>query len=110
MSQQVSLEALEAAAADYGDTAYAVVNSAHGAPRVTHVRVVFVGAEIEILLGRGAASAARESPTMSLVWPATADQSMSLIVDAEAEVLEDPAPETAVRVRPTGAVRHRPAP
>jgi len=65
---------------------------------------------IEILLGRGAASAARSNPSMSLVWPATADQSMSLIADGQAEVLEEPTPETAVRVRVTGAVRHRPAP
>jgi len=47
---------------------------------------------------------------MSLVWPATDNQSMSLIVDGQAEVLEEPAPETVVRVRVTGAVRHRPAP
>lgn len=110
MSQQVPLNELEAASADYGDTAYAVVNSAEGAPRVTHVRVRFDGESIEILLGRGAASAARANPTMSLVWPATADQSMSLIVDGQAEVMEEPASETAVRMRATGAVRHRPAP
>ncbi len=110
MSQQVPLGELESASADYGDTAYAVVNSTKGAPRVTHVRVRFVDDTVEILLGRGAACAARENPSMSLVWPATADQSMSLIVDGQAEVLEEPAPQTAVRMRLTGAVRHRPAP
>ncbi len=110
MSKQVPLNELEAAATDYGDTAYAVVNSDEGAPRVTHVRVRFDGESIEMLLGRGAASAARANPMMSLVWPATADQSMSLIVDGQAEVLREPSPETAVRMRATGAVRHRPAP
>ena len=110
MSQQVPLDQLEAAAADYGETAYAVVNSTEGPPRVTHVRVRFAGDTIEILLGRGAAAAAGENPAMSLVWPASADQSMSLIVDGQAEVMEEPAPETVVRVQATGAVRHRPAP
>lgn len=110
MSQNVALEELETTSTAYGDTAYAVVNSTEGAPRVTHVRIRFVGDLIEILLGRGAASAARSNPSMSLVWPATDDQSMSLIVDGQAEVLEEPAPETMVRVRVTGAVRHRPAP
>lgn len=110
MSQQVPVDELEAAAAAYGETAYAVVNSSEGPPRVTHVRVRFAGDTIEVLLGRGAASAAAANPLMSLVWPASADQSMSLIVDGQAEVLEEPSPETAVRIRPTGAVRHRPAP
>ena len=110
MSQNVPLDELETTCAAYGDTAYAVVNSTVGAPRVTHVRIRFGGEWIEILLGRGAASAVRSNPSVSLVWPATDYQSMSLIVDGQAEVLEEPAPETAVRVRVTGAVRHRPAP
>ena len=110
MSQNVPLDELEAVSTSYGDAAYAVVNSTVGAPRVTHVRIRFVSESIEIVLGRGAATAVRSNPSMSLVWPATDNQSMSLIADGQAEVLEEPAPETAVRVRVTGAVRHRPAP
>jgi hypothetical protein len=59
MSQNVPLDELETASAAYGDTAYAVVNSTVGAPRVTHVRIRFGGEWVEILLGLGAASAVR---------------------------------------------------
>ena len=44
-------------------------------------------------------------PTVSLLWPPTAAAEYSLIVDGDATV-----DGSTVRIAPTRAVRHRPAP
>ncbi|MEM9519730.1 MAG: hypothetical protein AAGA37_10460 [Actinomycetota bacterium] len=107
MSMEVPLEGLYGVAASLGSTAYAVVAAADGAPRITHVRPAFAGETITFELGRRSIECARQTGHLSLLWPATTEERMSLIVDAEVrDVVED----RHIVVTPTGAVRHRPAP
>ncbi len=110
MSVKVPLDELGLVAEEYGPTAYVVCGSGDVSPRITHVTPVFDGAAVTVVLGGGASRVALENPQVSLLWPATTEQSMSLIVDGVAEVDGEPGPDTRVRITPTGAVRHRPAP
>ena len=107
MSMDVPLDTLESVAKRHGSTAYAVVSSPDGPPRITHVTPEFAGSSLTFGLGRRSITLLADQPTLGLLWPATDDEPMSLIVDAEVgEVAED----GRVRVTPTSAVRHRPAP
>jgi hypothetical protein len=108
MSVQVPIDGISRAAADYGPSAYVLVSSAEGPPRVTHSLVRFDGADILVTLGRRAIAALAANPAVSVLWPATDDQSMSLIADGLAFPADD-SDAGEVRVAPTGAVRHRPA-
>ncbi len=110
MSLNVPLEELAAVAAEYGSTAYVTCGAGGASPRITHVTPTFTDGVITVVLGGGASRAALENPQVSLLWPATMDQSMSLIVDGCAEVDGEPGPDTTVVIAPTSAVRHRPAP
>ena len=107
MSMEVPVDTLQSVASDYGPTAYAVVSDPTGGPRITHVMPNFAGGSITIGVGRRSISLLEQHGQLGLLWPATPDQTMSLIVDAEVDqFLED----GQVRVTPTSAVRHRPAP
>lgn len=108
MSVQIPIEEIQAAAADYPVAAYVLVSSAEGPPRVTHSLVAFDDGEIRVSVGRQAAAALVANPRVSLLWPATASQSMSLIVDGTVVGPVD-ADGGEVRIAPTSAVRHRPA-
>lgn len=108
MSMQVPIDQIEASAAEYGSAAYVLVSDDGAPPRVMHSPVSFEGSTIIVSVGRSAAAALTTNPTLSLLWPADASQSMSLIVDAR--VLGSVDTEGGeIRVEPTGAVRHRPA-
>ena len=109
MSIQVSLEDIESYTVDYGLAAYVLAGVAEGPPRVTHSAVRFDRGDIVVSVGRRAAAALGDNPEVCVLWPATVDQSMSLIVDGEVVGTVDPEGGD-VRIRPTGAVRHRPAP
>ena len=107
MSMEVSLDDLETVATALGPAAYAVVSDADGPPRITHVTPEFTGSTISFGLGRRSIALLGERGQLGLLWPATEQEAMSLIVDAEiGDVFED----GRVRVTPTSAVRHRPAP
>ena len=108
MSVQVPLDEIPTTAADYGDTAFVLVSAADGPPRVTHSKVRFDDDELVVSIGRRAAGALLANPTVSVLWPGNASQSMSLIVDGVVSVPADP-DGGEVRITPTGAVRHRPA-
>ena len=110
MSITIPPAELEAAAADYGRTVYVITATAEGPPRVTHSSVAFDGTTVRVRLGASASAEARERPTVALLWPATRDQSMSLIADGLASFDGPPGPDAEVAVEITGAVRHRPAP
>jgi hypothetical protein len=104
---EVPLDTLESVAATLGPTAYAVVSDAPGPPRITHVFPAFSGSTITFGLGRRSVELLGREHQLGLLWPATEQEAMSLIVDAEVgDVFED----GRVRVTPTSAVRHRPAP
>lgn len=109
MSVQIPLDELAEHAVDYGPAAYVLASSVDGPPRVTHSMVRFDGAELVVTVGRQAATAFGVNPAACLLWPATRNQSMSLVVDGD--VIGPVDPEGGeLRIRPTGAVRHRPAP
>ncbi|MEZ5245371.1 MAG: hypothetical protein R2707_09770 [Acidimicrobiales bacterium] len=108
MSIQIPVGEIEAAAADFGDSAYVLVSSTDGPPRVTHSIVGFDGGDMIVSIGRRAAAALAHNSAVSVLWPATDDQSMSLIVDGTAVAPVD-ADGGEVRITPSGAVRHRPA-
>ncbi len=108
MSIPVALDEIESAAADYGPTAFVLVSSHDGPPRVTHSLVRFESGTVVVTVGPRTAAALAVNPTASILWPATASQSMSLIVDG---IAAEPFPEDGgeVAIVPSGAVRHRPA-
>lgn len=109
MSIQIPVVELAGVAACYADSAYVLVGVGDGPPRVTHSRVeVDDEGVVTASIGRRAAAALRTNPTACVLWPAAGDEPMSLIADAEldGDVADDGGP---VRLRATGAVRHRPA-
>jgi len=108
MSVQVPVEEIAGAAGDYGDAAYVLISAIDGPPRITHSMVQFDSGDIVVSVGQRAASALAANPQVSVLWPATAAQSMSLIVDGVASA-GAPNEGGEVRISPTGAVRHRPA-
>ncbi|MDW3219389.1 MAG: hypothetical protein R8F63_12335 [Acidimicrobiales bacterium] len=108
MSIQVPIEELPTVSAEYGHSAYVIVGVEAAPPRVTHSRVAWVDGELEVSVGGRAAAALSSNPAACVLWPATVDQSMSLIVDVSCVGAVEPG-GGAVRFRPTGAVRHRPA-
>jgi len=108
VSIQVSVDEIEAAAADYGDAAYVVAAAIEGPPRITHSMVHFEDGDLIVSVGRRSAAALAINPAVSVLWPATAAQSMSLIVDGVVSGVV-PAEGGSIRVAPSGAVRHRPA-
>jgi hypothetical protein len=105
---EIPLSELTEAAASYGPTAYAAVSDPQGSPRVTHVRPRAEAGLLHFGLGRRSVQLLATNPHLTLVWPATSDQSMSLIVDAD--VIGAASEDGIVQVRPMRAVRHRPAP
>lgn len=108
MSIPIPVEEIAAAAADYGDSAYVLVSASAGPPLVTHSMIAFDGGDLVVSIGRRAAAALADNRRVSVLWPATDDQSMSLIVDGSVAMAVDPV-GGEVRIVPSGAVRHRPA-
>ena len=107
MSMQVPVELLPEVVRRYGQSAYAAVSDPAGPPRVTHVMPTFTGATLTFGLGRTSCALLEANPHLSLLWPATHPETMSLIVDADVLGV---AADGTVTVRAAAAVRHRPAP
>lgn len=108
---QVPIEEIPKVAADYGDSAYVLSGASDGPPRITHSMVAFADGRLVVAVGRRAAAAIAANSEVSVLWPATTDQSMSFIVDGHATLVGDSDGDRAgeVRIAPSGAVRHRPA-
>lgn len=107
MSVQVPVEELPSVARDYDDSAYVLISVTEGPPRITHSSVRFESGNIVVSVGRRAAGALSANPHVSILWPSTVAQPMSLIVDGIASGHAEEAGE--VRIAPATAVRHRPA-
>lgn len=97
--------------ADLADTlrsfgaAYLLTSAADGRVKaVSALPVLADGALTCAAPGRGSVANATVHPAVTLLWPPLAAGGHSLLVDGTAEVDGD-----SVRVRPTGAVLHRPA-
>jgi hypothetical protein len=115
MSIPVALPDLAAAIDRYGDAAYVLTSSDDGRPHVAHVRVRRDGGDLVVTVGRRSRANAASRSLVSLLWPAVADDDVddgfSLIVDATA-VLSSAGTDAddTLRLTPTHAVLHRPAP
>ncbi len=113
MSIQVPIGELEAVAAGYGPSAYVLTATGDGPPRVTHSVARFEGTDegtdIVVRLGRSGCRALAANPGVCVLWAATTDEPMSLIVDGTVVGVPD-SDGGDVRIRVGAAVRHRPAP
>jgi hypothetical protein len=82
---------------------YLITVADDGRPRVRAVPTKLVEGRLWCVTGDGARTNVADRPRVTMVFPA-ADGGMSLIVDADAEVLAD-----GIALTPTGAVLHRAA-
>jgi hypothetical protein len=88
------------------DFAYLLTVDADGRARVLALVPEFVDGTFRFGVGPGGAvERVRAHPQVSMVFPPAGHDDMSLVVDGDAVVDGD-----VVVVRPTWAVRHRPAP
>ena len=108
MSVPVPLERLRAAIDERGDGAYVLTVSDDGRPHAIHAPVRWDGNGLVAAVGRRSASNAAARPAVSLLYPVRSDDDYSLIVDGTATVTGEG--ERALRITPTWAVLHRPAP
>ncbi len=86
--------------------AYLMTTNGKGAPHAVAVSVTLQQGQLVIDgIGRRTRENAIERPIVGLVWPPESSTDYSLIVDGQASVAGD-----QVRIAPTRAVLHRPAP
>lgn len=105
MSIPVELSALADAMARYR-FAYLLTSSSRGAPHAVAVMPILRDGRLEVSgVGRRTRENAQARPEIGLVWPPASVTEYSLIVDGAAEVTE-----LGMRITPTRAVLHRPAP
>ncbi len=109
MSIPVPLEALRAAIAERGASAYVLTVSDDARPHVVHAAVHWEGDVLAADVGKRTAAHATVRPVVSLLYPVRADGDYSLIVDGNAAVAsrED---GHHLLITPTKAVLHRAAP
>ena len=113
MSITVPLDELAGRIAQRG-AGYLLTAADGGRPHVLHLNFGVDGVVLRAEVGRSAVANITAQPEVSLLWPASDDQTYSLIVDATATIEHDSAagddaPATAV-ITATGAILHRPAP
>lgn len=86
--------------------AYLLTSNERGAPHAVAVTPVLQGGALVVdETGRRTRDNALQRPDVALVWPPQSESDYSLIVDGRAE-----AAGGALRITPTRAVLHRPAP
>lgn len=114
MSITVAVEDLPDAIERRGWAAFVIVTATDARPKVTEQVVSWAGDRLHVEVGRGTALAATAHPAVTLLWPSPEPGGYSLIVDGRATVewppLERGDDAPVLRIRPTGAVLHRPAP
>jgi hypothetical protein len=103
MSIAVSLDDLAGVLADH-PWGYLVTVRDDGRAQTLAIPTVFDGGSLTATVGKGTAANLVVRPNVTLVFPGTDGEAMSLIVDGDATVTGD-----RVEVRPTWAVLHRPA-
>jgi len=110
MSIAVPLDELaEFIAAHHGPTGYVITLAPDGRPRLAHVRVSADRDRLTVQLGPGGTANVEARPAVTVLFPASSPESMSLIVDGEGRVDSESSDPTVI-MTPTWAVRHRPAP
>ena len=109
MSIPVPLERLRAALEERGGGAYLLTVSDDGRAHAVHVPVRWEGDALAADVGRRSAANATVRPAVSLLFPVRTPDDYSLIVDGTAATMASD-DRQRVRITPTKAVLHRPAP
>lgn len=107
MSVPVALDALRAALAERGGTAYLLTVSEDARPHAVHVAIRWEDDLICAEVGKRTGANLAERPSVSLLCPARSDNDYSLIVDGTAAL--DSAATGRALITPTKAILHRPA-
>ena len=105
MSIKVELADVQAVAAQQMGFAYLLTVTDKETPHLVAITPVFGTGEITCDAGKTSCANAVARPAVSLLWPPTVASDYSLIVDGNATV-----EGSTIRIAPTRAVRHRPAP
>ena len=105
MSIPVELPALELKTTEYG-WAYLLTVTDVGTPKIVAVTPAWDGSEMVLGVGGGSARNAAARPDVTVAYPPLDADGYTLIVDGVARVAGD----EEIRLAPTGAVLHRPAP
>ena len=105
MSIAVAIDRLGEEMARFGDSAFVLTTSDDGRPHISHVAVTHADGMLHCTVGRSSAGNARSRAQIAVLWPPTSTDGFSLIVDADATV-----DGSELRLTPTKAVLHRPAP
>jgi len=106
MSIAVGLPELRDKIAEFHTDPYLLTVSDDGRAHSVAVAVAWDGDEILIGAGDTSRRNASARPLVALLWPPNSSGEFSLIVDAHATSVDD----TELRLEPTRAVLHRPAP
>ena len=109
MSVPVPIEALATQVRSHGAVAFLITTSEEGGPHTVSVAVVLDGSTLRAAVGRTTASNAAARPSVTLLWPPSADPRYCLVVDAEARVEGTAGVDATVVLTPTRAVQHRQA-
>jgi len=105
MSIPVSLDELREVASQQAPFAYLLTVTNDASAHVVAVMVSIDEGIVACVAGKGSCANASARPNVSLLWPPATTDDYSLIVDGQAAV-----DGSTVRVVPSRAVRHRPAP
>jgi hypothetical protein len=105
MSIPVSLDELRDVAARQAPFAYLLTVTDDATAHAVAVKVSIDDGVVSCDAGKGSCANASARPNVSLLWPPATANDYSLIVDGRASV-----EGSTVRVVPSRAVRHRPAP
>ncbi|HUP72287.1 MAG TPA: hypothetical protein VM282_04505 [Acidimicrobiales bacterium] len=105
MSIAVAIDRLGEEMARFGDSAFVLTTSDDGRPHISHVAVTHEDGLLRCTVGGRSAGNARTRAQIAVLWPPSSTDGFSLIVDADATV-----DGSELRLTPTKAVLHRPAP
>jgi hypothetical protein len=102
----VGLDDLRARIDEFTADAYLLTVGDDGRAHSVAVPMRWDGDELVVPAGRSSLANAQARPLVALLWPPNARGEFSLIVDADTTGVDD----AELRLRPTRAVLHRPAP
>lgn len=105
MSVAVALDQLGDEVERYGPSAFVLTTSDDGRPHISHVTVTHDQGALWCTVGGHSTRNVSVRPQIAVLWPPLSADGFSLIVDADASV-----DGSQLKLTPTRAVLHRPAP